>query len=42
MKEIDWSNLSFGYMKTDYNVRINFLLVRASYTIVRQPSSELM
>lgn len=21
MKEIDWSNLSFGYMKTDYNVR---------------------
>lgn len=24
MKEIDWSNLSFGYMKTDYNVRINY------------------
>ena len=22
MKEIDWSNLSFGYMKTDWNVRI--------------------
>ena len=21
MKEIDWSNLSFGYMTTDYNVR---------------------
>ncbi len=21
MKEIDWSNLSFGYMQTDYNVR---------------------
>lgn len=21
MKELDWSNLSFGYMKTDYNVR---------------------
>ena len=21
MSEIDWSNLSFGYMKTDYNVR---------------------
>ena len=21
MKEIDWSSLSFGYMKTDYNVR---------------------
>ena len=20
MKEIDWANLSFGYMKTDYNV----------------------
>ena len=19
MKEIDWANLSFGYMKTDYN-----------------------
>ncbi|WP_321479125.1 branched-chain amino acid aminotransferase [uncultured Bacteroides sp.] len=24
MKEIDWSNLSFAYMKTDYNVRINY------------------
>lgn len=24
MNEIDWANLSFGYMKTDYNVRINF------------------
>lgn len=23
MKEIDWSSLSFGYMPTDYNVRIN-------------------
>ena len=22
MKEIDWANLSFGYMRTDYNVRI--------------------
>ena len=22
MKELDWANLSFGYMKTDYNVRI--------------------
>ncbi len=22
MKELDWSNLSFGYIKTDYNVRI--------------------
>ena len=21
MIEIDWANLSFGYMKTDYNVR---------------------
>ena len=21
MKQIDWSSLSFGYMKTDYNVR---------------------
>lgn len=21
MKEIDWSSLSFGYIKTDYNVR---------------------
>ena len=21
MKELDWANLSFGYMKTDYNVR---------------------
>ncbi|KAA6320804.1 Branched-chain-amino-acid aminotransferase, partial [termite gut metagenome] len=25
MKEIDWSNLSFGYLPTDYNVRINYL-----------------
>ena len=24
MENIDWANLSFGYMKTDYNVRINF------------------
>ena len=24
MEQIDWANLSFGYMKTDYNVRINF------------------
>ncbi|KAA6312006.1 Branched-chain-amino-acid aminotransferase, partial [termite gut metagenome] len=24
MREIDWSNLSFGYMPTDYNVRINY------------------
>lgn len=24
MKEIDWANLSFGYMPTDYNVRINY------------------
>lgn len=23
MEEIDWSNLSFGYMRTDYNVRIH-------------------
>ena len=21
MKNLDWANLSFGYMKTDYNVR---------------------
>lgn len=24
MKEIDWSNLSFGYLPTDYNVRYNY------------------
>ena len=24
MNEIDWSNLSFGYMKTDYNVRCKY------------------
>lgn len=24
MKEIDWSGLSFGYIQTDYNVRINY------------------
>ena len=27
MKEIDWANLSFGYMKTDYNVRITSVMV---------------
>ena len=30
MKEIDWSNLSFGYMKTDYNVRINFAMAHGA------------
>ncbi len=24
MKDLDWSNLSFGYMPTDYNVRCNY------------------
>ncbi len=24
MHEIDWSNLPFGYMKTDYNIRCNY------------------
>lgn len=24
MKELDWANLSFGYMKTDWNVRITY------------------
>jgi branched-chain amino acid aminotransferase len=24
MKEIDWSGLSFGYLQTDYNVRMNY------------------
>ena len=24
MSSIDWSNLSFSYMKTDYNARINY------------------
>ena len=24
MKEIDWANLSFGYMKTDYNLRCHY------------------
>lgn len=24
MQEIDWSNLSFGYMKTDYNIRCSY------------------
>ena len=27
MKELDWANLPFGYMKTDYNVRIWLPLV---------------
>lgn len=26
MKELDWANLPFGYMKTDYNVRIYYRL----------------
>ncbi|NCB85236.1 MAG: branched chain amino acid aminotransferase, partial [Bacteroidia bacterium] len=24
MENIDWSNLGFGYMKTDYNVRCSY------------------
>ena len=24
MKELDWANLSFGYMKTNWNLRIWF------------------
>ena len=24
MKELDWANLSFGYMKTNWNLRISF------------------
>ena len=24
MKEIDWSNLTFGYIKTDYNIRCKY------------------
>ena len=24
MEQIDWSNLSFGYIPTDYNVRYNY------------------
>ena len=24
MKKLDWANLPFGYMKTDYNVRIYY------------------
>ena len=24
MTELDWSNLSFGYIKTDWNVRISY------------------
>ena len=23
-KELDWSNLTFGYMKTNYNVRCTY------------------
>ena len=30
MENINWSDLSFGYMKTDYNVRINFCTVLLS------------
>ena len=46
MKEIDWANLSFGYMKTDYNVRCYYrdgawgelelcYVVYASYSLYR-------
>ena len=24
MKELDWANLKFGYLPTDYNVRCNY------------------
>ncbi|HRZ97831.1 MAG TPA: branched chain amino acid aminotransferase, partial [Paludibacter sp.] len=24
MEQIDWGNLGFGYMKTDYNIRCTF------------------
>ena len=24
MKELDWANLSFGYMKTNWNLRISY------------------
>ena len=24
MKELDWSNIGFGYRKTDYNVRCTY------------------
>lgn len=27
MKDLDWANLSFGYMKTDYNVRCYYQTV---------------
>ena len=27
MKDLDWGNLSFGYMKTDYNVRFTIVMV---------------
>ena len=30
MKELDWANLPFGYMKTDYNVRIYYRKDRKS------------
>ena len=41
MKELDWANLPFGYMKTDYNVRIYYRneqwgeLEAVSYTHLR-------
>jgi len=28
MKNLDWGSLSFGYMKTDYNVRCYYRVVR--------------
>ena len=37
MKEIDWANLSFGYMKTDYNVRCYYVMVHGeSWNFVRR------
>ena len=46
MSEIDWANLSFGYMKTDYNVRCYYhngkwgeIEVCSEETIPRRASS---
>ena len=40
MKEIDWSNIGFGYMPTDYNVRIYYR--NGKWGILETNSSEII
>ena len=40
MEQIDWANLGFGYMKTDYNVRCRF--ANGSWGEIETHDSEYM